>query len=73
MILALRIILYIFSDICAILYNEIEVINICNFGSDTKYFLDLRIESKIIYANTDDSDVVKEYETIVGSETKSQG
>ena len=71
--LALRIILYIFSAICAILHNEIVVINICNLGSDTKYFLDIRFEREVLYANTDDSDIIKEYETIDGSETKSQG
>ena len=62
--LVLRIILYIFSAICAILHNEIVVINICDLGSDTKYFLDLKVESEILYANTDDIDVIKEYETV---------
>ena len=62
--LVLRIILYIFSAICAILHNEIVVINICDLGSDTKYFLDLKVESEIIYGNTDDTEVIKEYETL---------
>ena len=62
--LALRIILYIFSAICAILHNEIVVINICDLGSDTKYFLDLKVESEMIYGNTDDTEVIKEYETL---------
>ena len=62
--LALRIILYIFSAICAILHNEIVVINICDLGSDTKYFMDLKVESEIIYGNTDDTEVIKEYETL---------
>ena len=62
--LALRIILYIFSAICAILHNEIVVINICNLGSDTKYFLDLQVESEELYANTDDTEIMRHYETM---------
>jgi hypothetical protein len=62
--LTIRIVLYVISAICAILHNEIVVINICNLGSDTKYFLDLKLQSEEIYANTDDIDIIKEYETL---------
>ena len=62
--LTIRIVLYAISAICAILHNEIVVINICNLGSDTKYFLDLKLQSEEIYANTDDIDIIKEYETL---------
>ena len=34
----IRIFLYIISFIGVIIHNEIVVINICNLGSDTKYF-----------------------------------
>ena len=62
--LALRIILYIFSAICAILHNEIVVINVCNLGSDTRYFLDLQVEDEGIFSNTDDIEIIRHYETM---------
>ena len=62
--LTIRIILYVISAICAILHNEIVVINICNLGSDTKYFLDLIVEREELFANTDDIDIIKDFETV---------
>ena len=59
-----RIFLYVISTIGVILHNEIVVTNICNLGSDTKYFLDLKVESEELFANTDNPEIIKKYETI---------
>ena len=58
-----RIFLYVISAIGIMIHNEIVVINICNLGSDTKYFLDLKFEIEELYANTDDPSVMKRFET----------
>ena len=59
-----RIFLYVISTIGVMLHNEIVVTNICNLGSDTKYFLDLKVESEELFANTDNPEIIKKYETI---------
>ena len=59
----LRIVLYIFSFIGVMINNEIVVINICNLGSDTKYFLDLQVELEEQFATTDNPEIIKRYET----------
>ena len=59
----IRIFLYIISFIGVIIHNEIVVINICNLGSDTKYFLDLQVELEEQFANTDNPEIIKRYET----------
>ena len=59
----LRIFLYIISFIGVIIYNEIVVINICNLGSDIKYFLDLQVELEEQFANADNPEIIKRYET----------
>ena len=59
-----RIFLYVISTIGVMLHNEIVVTNICNLGSDTKYFLDLKVESEELFANTDNPEIIKRYETI---------
>ena len=59
----IRIFLYIISFIGVIIHNEIVVINICNLGSDTKYFLDLQVELEEKFANTDNPVIIKRYET----------
>ena len=41
-----RIFLNIISTIGVMIHNEIVVINICNLGSDTKYFLDLEVKNE---------------------------
>ena len=68
----LRIALYVISFIGVILHNEIVVINICNLGSDTKYFLDERFKHEELYINSDDPDILKRYETLLEMETKSE-
>ena len=68
----LRIALYVISFIGVILHNEIVVINICNLGSDTKYFLDERFKHEELYINSDDPDILKRYETLLETETKSE-
>ena len=63
--LYLRIILYLVSTIGVIIHSEMVVINICNLGSDTKYFLDLKVESEEQFANTDNPLIMQRYESFV--------
>ena len=58
-----RIVLYVISFIGVMIHNEIVVINICNLGSDTKYFLDLKLENEELFNNTDNPEIIKRYET----------
>ena len=58
-----RIVLYVISFIGVMIHNEIVVINICNLGSDTKYFLDLKLENEELFTNTDNPEIIKRYET----------
>ena len=67
-----RIFLYIISAIGVLIHNEIVVINICNLGSDTKYFLDLKVQSEEIYSKTDDPEVMKQYESFSENEPISE-
>ena len=46
------------------IHNEIVVINICNLGSDTKYFLDLEVKREELFMSTDDPDIIKKFETM---------
>ena len=62
--LYVRIVLYIISFIGIIIHNEIVVINICNLGSDTKYFLDIKVETEELFAKTDDPEILKRFETL---------
>ena len=59
----LRIALYIISLIGVMIHNEIVVINICNLGSDTKYFLDKKVKSEELYSSSDNPDILQKYET----------
>ena len=68
----LRIALYVISFIGVILHNEIVVINICNLGSDTKYFLDEKFKHEELYINSDDPEILKRYETLFEMEAKSE-
>ena len=45
------------------IHNEIVVINICNLGSDTKYFLDKKVKSEELYSSSDNPDILQKYET----------
>ena len=71
--LYIRIFLYLVSAIGVILHNEIVVINICNLGSDTKYFLNLKLENEELFTNSDNPEIIKRYETMIemGSENGS--
>ena len=59
-----RIFLYVISFIGVVIHNEIVVINICNLGSDTKYFLDLKVKSEELYSRTNDPKIIEKYETL---------
>ena len=50
------------------IHKEIVVINICNLGSDTKYFLDLEVKSEELFANTDNPEIMKRYDSLVSEE-----
>ena len=63
-----RMFLYLISAIGVIIHNEIVVINICNLGSDTKYFLDLEVKSEELFANTDNPEIMKRYDSLVSEE-----
>ena len=62
--------LYIISFIGVIIHNEIVIINICELGSDTKYFLDLKVINEEIYSNEDNPEILKRYETLTEMEEK---
>ena len=59
-----RISLFVVSFIGVMIHDEIVVINICNLGSDTKYFLDLKFESEELFAHTDNPEIIKRYESM---------
>jgi len=63
-----RIFLYFISSIGVMIHNEIVVINICNLGFDTKYFLDLKVKIEEQFSNSNDPDVIKRYETFIEME-----
>ena len=64
----IRIILYLISFIGVMMHNEIVIINICNLGSDTKYFLDLQVENEELFANTDNPEIIKRYDSLAEEE-----
>ena len=66
----LRIFLYVISGIGVMIHNEIVVINICNLGSDTKYFLDLEVKREDLFMSTDDPDIIKKFETEMEDENE---
>ena len=61
--LYIRIFLNIISTIGVMIHNEVVVINICNLGSDTKYFLDLEVKSEELFAKTSDPEIIKRYDS----------
>ena len=63
-----RIFLYLISFICVMIHNEIVVINICNLGSDTKYFLAKEFEKEELFSKTDNPEIIQRYETLVEME-----
>ena len=67
-----RLFLYLVSAIGVIIHNEIVVINICNLGSDTKYFLDLQVESDELFEKTDDPEIMKRFDSLIEIESVSE-
>ena len=55
--------LYVILTIGVIIHNELVVINICDLGSDTKYFLDKKFENEGLFAKTDNPQILKRFET----------
>ena len=66
-----RFALYIISFIGVMIHNEVIVINICNLGSDTKYFLDKIVKSEELYSSSNNPDILKRFETFE-METKNE-
>jgi len=66
--LYIRMFLYLISINGVFIHNEIVVINICNLGSDTKYFLDLKFQGEELYSKTDNPEILKRYETFIEME-----
>ena len=60
--------MYLVSAIGVIIHNEIVVINICNLGSDTKYFLDLEVKSEELFSKTDNPEIMKRYDSLIEDE-----
>ena len=66
--LYVRLFLYLILFIGVLLHNQIIVINVCGLGSDTKYFLDLKVESEQLYSTTDNPEILKRFESQVENE-----
>ena len=71
--LYIRIILYLILIIGVMIHNEIIIINTCGLGSDTKYFLDIKVEIEQLYSDTDDPEILKRYETLDEMDDKDIG
>jgi hypothetical protein len=67
-----RIFLYLISTIVVIIHNELVVINICELGSDTKYFLDKKFNEEGMFAKADNRKALKKFLTIEEMETKNE-
>ena len=67
--LFVRIFLYLVSAIGIMIHNEVVVINICNLGSDTKYFLDLQVESDELFEKTDNPEIIRRFDSEVDIES----
>jgi hypothetical protein len=46
------------------------VINICNLGSDTKYFLDIELEKEELLSKTNNPEIIQRYETLIDIESE---
>ena len=68
-----RIFLYAISFIGVLIHNEIVVINICNLGSDTKYFLDLKVRDEEEFSKANDPQIMKKFESFSENEEVNEG
>ena len=71
--LYVRIYLYIISFIGVLMHNEIIVINYCELGSDTKYFLELKLENEEDYIKADNPEKLIRFETLSEMEDQPDG
>ena len=65
-----RLFLFLVSAVGVMIHNEIMVINLCNLGSDTKYFLDIQVESDELFATTDNPEIMKRFDSQVDIQTE---
>ena len=68
-----RLFLYIILFVGVMIHNEIIIINICGLASETKYFLDLKVENEEQFSDSNNIDVTKRYETISEMDSISVG
>ena len=62
--LYVRIFLYVISFFGVLILNEIIVINYCELGSDTKYFLDIKVEEEEKYIKAFKLDELQKFGTL---------
>ena len=68
-----RLFLYIILFVCVMIHNEIIIINICGLASETKYFLDLKVQNEEQFSDSNNIDFIKRYETISEMDSISSG
>ena len=66
-----RIILYLILFIGVMIHNEIIIINVCDLGSHTKYFFDLKVISEEIYSGTNNPEILLRYDSRIEMENMS--
>ena len=66
-----RVILYLILFIGVMIHNEIIIINVCDLGSHTKYFFDLKVISEEIYSGTNNPEILLRYDSRIEMENMS--
>ena len=61
--LFIRLLLYVILFIGVMIHNEIIIINMCGLGSNTKYYLDLKLKNEELFSEADD-ETLKKFETL---------
>ena len=67
----IRIFLYVILFIGVLIHNEIIIINICGLGSNTKYFLDLKLKNEELFSDADE-ETLKHFETLNDEDKNSE-
>jgi len=66
-----RVILYFILFIGVMIHNEIIIINVCDLGSHTKYFFDLKVISEELYSETNNPKILLRYDSRIEMENMS--
>ena len=64
--------LYVILTIGVIIHNELVVINICDLGSDTKYFLGKKFNEEKLFEKADDPHSLKKFVTFKEMESRNE-